>query len=65
MSAQLDFIFRDYDSEGICLGAASLDRVSQIILGLQAVREIEPGNPEFEKLLCEIDFFYKRQYGLV
>jgi hypothetical protein len=64
VAAQLDFIFQDFDDDGVFLKSAKLERVSDLILGLQAVREIEAGNPELADLLCEIEYSYKMQYGI-
>ncbi len=65
ISAQLDFILDDFNSAGEPKKAADKESVKKIILGVQAVREIEVGNPKLADLLCEIDYEYKKLYGLV
>ncbi|MGR8929557.1 MAG: immunity protein Tsi6 family protein [Gammaproteobacteria bacterium] len=62
--AQLDFILSDFDSTGKHKRMANKDRVREIILGVQAIREIEAGNPELADLLCNIDYEYKKYYGV-
>lgn len=64
ISAQLNFILDDFDSNGNLKKEADKERVKELILGVQAIREIEPGNPELADLLCDIDYEYKKAYGL-
>ena len=63
--AQLNFIENDFEPNGNCKNSANKEKVSKIILGVQAIREIEPGNPELADLLCKIDYEYKKHYGLI
>jgi hypothetical protein len=42
ISSQLDFILDDFDASGEFKNKAAIERVKQIIIGVQAVREIEP-----------------------
>lgn len=62
ISAQLDFILDDFDASGNFKKSSDMERVKKIILGVQAIREIEAGNPELADLLCEIDYHYKKLY---
>ncbi len=64
ISSQLNFILDDFDSSGNHKKQASKERVKEIIIGIQAIREIDAGNPELADLLCEIDYEYKKLYGL-
>lgn len=64
ISKQIKFILDDFDSSGKQKKIADKERVKQLILGVQAVREIEAGYPELADLLCEIDYEYKKTYGL-
>jgi hypothetical protein len=64
ISAQLEFIADDFDEDGNFKNSANVENVKKIILGLQSIREIEPGNPELSDLLCEIDYQYKKLYFL-
>ena len=59
--AQLKFIKKDL-SCGI--PGSDNSRRNEIIIGLQAVRELETSFPEFSDLLCEIDYDYKSLFGL-
>jgi hypothetical protein len=61
---QLDFIADDFDCSGNFKFTAAKENVERLILGVQAVREIEPIYPEFADLLCEIDYEYKCLYGI-
>lgn len=63
--SQINFILDDFDKVGGFKNKASVDRVKQIILGVQAIREIEPGNMSLADLLCEIDYEYKKLYNLI
>ncbi len=63
-SAQLEFIADDFDEYGNFKNSADVEKVKKIILGLQSIREIEPGNPVLSGLLCEIDCQYKTIYFL-
>lgn len=65
INAQLGFIENDFDAEGNFRKNADVEMVKKIILGVQSIREIEPGNPELSDLLCEIDYQYKKSYGLI
>jgi len=62
---QIGFIQQDFDEKGVFKKRAELERVSELILGIQAVREVEANNPELAELLCDIDYEYKSLYGLV
>ncbi|EIK42930.1 hypothetical protein O59_001211 [Cellvibrio sp. BR] len=62
---QLDFIESDFEVSGSFKKKSDLEMVKRIILGVQSIREVEPGNPELSDLLCEIDYQYKKLYGLV
>lgn len=62
IEAQLNFIICDFSMAGDFLHQADVERVSQIIIGLQAVREIESTDPALADLLCEIDYEYKTLY---
>ncbi len=62
---QLDFIENDFDENGVFKKSADMERVKKIILGVQSIREVEPGNPQLSDLLCEIDYQYKKLYGLI
>ena len=64
ISSQLNFILNDFDSSGNHKKEANTSRVKEIIMGVQAIREIDAGNPELAELLCEIDYEYKKLYGL-
>lgn len=64
IEAQLNFIISDFSDSGVFLNQADKDRVSQIIMGLQAVREIESSDPQLADLLCEIDYEYKSFYSI-
>jgi hypothetical protein len=64
ISSQLNFILDDFDSSGNHKKQASKERVKEIIIGVQAIREIDAGNPKLADLLCEIDYEYKKLYGL-
>ncbi len=63
--AQLNFIEDDLSPDGNIKSSAELEEVKKIILGVQAIREIEPGNSELADLLCKIDYDYKKYYGLI
>jgi len=65
ISSQLDFILDDFDTSGGFKNQAAVERVKQIIIGVQAVREIEPRNMQLADLLCGIDYEYKKLYSLV
>ena len=65
ISAQVDFILGDFEDSGKPKKIADKERVKSLILGVLAVREIEAGNPKLADLLCEIDYEYKKLYGLV
>jgi hypothetical protein len=61
---QLSFIKDDLEqSQPFALKADRAD-VQRIILGVQAVREIESQNEELADLLCDIDYGYKQLYGI-
>lgn len=62
--SQILYIVSDFDGFGICKKLADIEDVKKIILGLQAVREIESGNPDFADLLCDMDYEYKSIYGV-
>jgi hypothetical protein len=64
IEAQLNFIISDFSINGDFLHQANTERVSQIIIGLQAVREIESTDPELADALCEIDYEYKDLYAI-
>jgi len=64
ISSQLNFILDDFDLSGNHKKVADKDRVKEIIMGIQAIREIDAGNPELADILCEIDYEYKKLYGL-
>jgi Tsi6 len=64
ISAQLDFILQDFDNHGTWLKSAPVARVSDLIMGVQAIREIEVCYPELADKLCKIDYDYKKLYGL-
>ena len=64
ISAQLNFILNDFDSSGNHKKDANKNRVDELILGVQSIREIEPGNPELSELLCDINYEYKKLYDL-
>jgi len=64
ISSQLNFVLNDFDSSGNHKKEAVKERVKEIIMGIQAIREIDAGNPELADLLCEIDYEYKKSYGL-
>ena len=64
ISSQLNFILDDFDSSGNHKKEADKERVKEIIMGIQAIREIDAGNPELADILCEIDYEYKKSYGL-
>lgn len=61
---QLDFIKNDLEKSQPDILIASKADVQRIILGVQAVREIEPLNEELADLLCDIDYEYKKLYGI-
>ena len=61
---QLDFIKNDLEiSQSGILKASKVD-VQRIILGVQAVREIESQNEKLADLLCDIDYEYKKLHGI-
>lgn len=60
---QLNFIISDFSMAGGFLHQAKEERVSQIIMGLQAVRELEATDPALADLLCEINYEYKALYA--
>ncbi|UUA74888.1 immunity protein Tsi6 family protein [Cellvibrio sp. QJXJ] len=62
---QLDFIESDFEVSGSFKSNSNIEMVRNIILGVQSIREVEQGNPELSDLLCEIDYQYKKLYGLV
>ena len=62
---QLDFIEGDFEVSGSFKSNSNIEMVRNIILGVQSIREVEQGNPELSDLLCEIDYQYKKLYGLV
>lgn len=64
IAVQLDFILQDFDDNGACLKSAPKSRVSELIIGVQAVREIEMEFPDLADALCNIDHAYKTQYGI-
>jgi len=64
IEAQLNFIISDFSIGGDFLHQADAERVSQIIIGLQAVREIESTDPSLADALCEIDYEYKALYKI-
>ena len=64
ISSQLKFILDDFDLSGNHKKEADTERVKEIIMGIQAIREIDAGNPELADILCEIDYEYKKLYGL-
>lgn len=61
---QIEFILSDFDTIGNFKKSARTEDVKKIIIGVQAIREIEQGNPSLADLLCEIDYEYKKAYGL-
>lgn len=62
IEVQINFILSDFSSSGVFLKKTNTGRVNQIILGLQAIREIETSHSEFADLLCQIDCEYKELY---
>ena len=64
IAAQLEFIAQDFDSLGNFKHSADEQRVKDIILGVQAIREIDASQPDFADLLCEIDYQYKKLYNI-
>ena len=60
---QLNFIISDFSIAGKFLHQANTERVNQIIIGMQTVREIESTDPALADLLCEIDYEYKTLYA--
>ncbi|HFB65138.1 MAG TPA: hypothetical protein ENJ60_06315 [Aeromonadales bacterium] len=64
ISSQLNFIIDDFDAYGNQKKEADKKRVKEIIMGVQAIREIDSGNPELADMLCEIDYEYKKSYGI-
>jgi hypothetical protein len=63
IEAQLNFIISDFSIAGNFLNQANAERVTKIIIGIQAVREIESTDPALAALLCEIDYEYKTLYA--
>lgn len=61
---QLDFIKNDLEKSLPFTPQANKADVERIILGVQAVREIESQNEELADLLCDIDYEYKKLYGI-
>ena len=61
---QLNFILNDFDRLGNFKKSADKEKVSKIILGVQAVREIDAGDEKLADLLCEIDYEYKSLYSI-
>lgn len=61
---QLDFIKSDLEKSQPFIPQAKKADVERIILGVQAVREIESQNEELADLLCDIDYEYKKLYGI-
>ena len=64
ISSQLDFIINDFDIHGNPKRTADKESVKEIIIGVQAIREIDAGNPELAELLCDVDYEFKKLYGL-
>lgn len=62
INAQLVYVLNDFDVSGNFKGCAEKERVSQIVMGVQAVREIESQNAPLADLLFEIDYEYKKLY---
>jgi hypothetical protein len=61
---QLGFIKNDLEQPQPFTPKADKADVQRIILGVQAVREIESQNEELADLLCDIDYEYKKLYGI-
>jgi RNA recognition motif-containing protein len=61
---QLDFIKNDLEKSKPYTPTANRKDVERIIIGLQAVREVESQNEELADLLCDIDYEYKKLYGI-
>lgn len=61
---QLDFIKDDLEKSQPFIPTANNADVERIILGVQAIREIEAQNEELSDLLCDIDYEYKKLYGI-
>lgn len=61
---QLDFIKNDLEKSQPYTPKAKKADVERIILGVQSVREIESQNEELADLLCDIDYEYKKLYGI-
>ncbi|MGI9283267.1 MAG: immunity protein Tsi6 family protein [Endozoicomonas sp.] len=64
IEAQLRFMLNDFDDKGKCRKSANLERVDAIIIGVQAIRELDTGNPQLSDLLCNIDYNYKKIYHI-
>jgi hypothetical protein len=64
ITKQLDFIKNDLERSKPDLLKANKEDVQRIILGVQAIREIEPQNEELADLLCDIDYEYKKLHGI-
>ena len=62
--SQLDFIKNDMKNSGPDGPSAKKQDVERIILGLQAIREIESQNEELSDMLCDIDYAYKKLHGI-
>ncbi|GAB1261917.1 immunity protein Tsi6 family protein [Aurantivibrio plasticivorans] len=63
ISAQLDFILKDLNKDGTIKNLASENDVERIVMGTQAVRELEPSFPDLSDRICKIAYEYKRHYG--
>ncbi|MBB3167495.1 immunity protein Tsi6 family protein [Simiduia aestuariiviva] len=61
---QLLFIIGDFDENGKILKKNKKNDVEKLILGVQAIRELDTSFPELSDLLCDIDFEYKGEYGI-
>jgi hypothetical protein len=61
---QLVFIKNDLEKSQPFTPKANKADVERIILGVQAIREIEAQNEELADLLCDIDYEYKKLYGI-
>ena len=61
---QLSFIKNDLEKSQPYTPNENKSDVQRVILGVQAVREIESQNEELSELLCDIDYEYKKLNGV-
>jgi GTP1/Obg family GTP-binding protein len=64
ITKQLEFIKKDLENLQHGISKASKEDVQRIIIGVQAIREIESQSEELADLLCDIDYEYKKLHGI-